>query len=92
MSTYVASIEPDLSQLMEDLEVVNREKELLLQEKVASERKCKEYNLLLEDQAREFKATREVLQVFIEILFLSFTYEICIFKCFSSYLHTKFAF
>lgn len=40
-----------MSQLIEDLEVVNKEKESLLHEKLIAERKCKEYNDLVERQS-----------------------------------------
>jgi hypothetical protein len=40
-----------MSQLIEDLEVVNKEKESLLSEKLAAESKCQEYNDLVERQS-----------------------------------------
>ena len=48
----ILAFEPDMSQLIEDLEVVNKEKESLLKEKVAAETKCREYNDLVERQSR----------------------------------------
>lgn len=62
ISNAVAASEPDLSQLMEDLEILSREKEELLTEKEKTESKAREIQQLADQEKEQFMISKNTLQ------------------------------
>jgi hypothetical protein len=62
ISNAVAASEPELSQLMEDLEVLSREKEELLVEKEKTESKAREVQQLANQEKEQFMKSKDLLQ------------------------------
>jgi len=62
ISMAVAVTEPDISQLMEDLEAVSREKEKVVNERNQAESKCHNVSTAAEQQREEFRRGQEELQ------------------------------
>ncbi len=62
ISSAVAATEPDISQLMEELEVVSREKEQLHREKLLADEKAKEVQQLADAEKEQFAKSKDGMQ------------------------------
>jgi hypothetical protein len=68
LSVAVAATEPDISQLMEDLETISREKELLSADKQRSEQSYRDAMMMVQQQQIDYQRLQADLEAKLELL------------------------